>query len=114
MQGKCPPESPNLFIHANSMHVKSTQSEIDNLLQIPKHRLVTTDRGIRYYGAYIWNSIPLRIRMITTKKAFKKALLTLWETKCDICFAPHLTSQTSPLRTQVWDYLFSVHMYISS
>ena len=78
IRGNHPLECKNLFIHMNSMRVRKTRTESEDLLMIPKRRLAVSERGIRYFGAVIWNSIPYYIRQLPTKTSFKEAIRALW------------------------------------
>ncbi len=78
MNNMCPPECSTQFMRLNSVRTRSTRSEHDDLSVIPTTKLVTTERSLRFFGAIIWNSIPLAIRSLPTRDEFKRALTEYW------------------------------------
>ena len=78
MNDMCPPECSIQFTCLNLIRTRSTRSEDDDLLVIPSRKLVTMERSLRYFGAVIWNSIPLAIRNLPTRNEFKRVLTDFW------------------------------------
>ena len=78
INGNHPQECKDLFAHLNSTKIRNTRTESENLLVIPKRKLVTTERCIRYFGAIIWNSIPCYMRQLPAKALFKAAIRAPW------------------------------------
>ncbi len=79
VSGNCPEACANLFTQLNTHRQRCTRSEQDDLLVVPKRRLVTTERSICYYGVVVWNSIPDNIRKSPSREIFKARLQTLWQ-----------------------------------
>ena len=74
----CPNSCSDLFESLNEQRVRKTRSEVQDLLLVPKRRLVFTERGIRYYGVLIWNAIPNNIRRVPSQREFKTQLMEHW------------------------------------
>ena len=75
----CPESCSNLFQPLNEHRIRHTRSENDELLMVPKRRLVFTERGIRYFGVVIWNSVPNDIRHIAKHSTFTSQLIENWQ-----------------------------------
>ena len=104
INGNHPQECKSMFTHLNTIRVRNTRSEAENLLVVPKRRLVTTERCIKYFGTIIWNSIPEQIRQSPTKALFQESLKAYWSSKCGICITSHVTLLYH-LLFSVWDNL---------
>ena len=74
----CPKSCSDLFVPLNESRTRTTRSEAQDLLLLPRRRLVFTERGIRYYGVVIWNAIPDNIRKAPTQHGFKTELMVYW------------------------------------
>ena len=75
----CPKSCLDLFEPLNVNCIRATRSESEDLLLVQKRRLVTTERGIRYFGVVVWNAIPNDIRKAPTQQYFKVQLMKYWQ-----------------------------------
>ena len=75
----CPITCSDLFLPLNENRIRPTRSEAQDLLAVPRCRLVITECNIRYYGVVIWNSIPDEIRRISNHSEFKLRLRQYWQ-----------------------------------
>ena len=121
VHGKCPQSCTEMFTNLNDHRIRTTRSENEDLLFVPKRRLALIERGIHYFGVVIWNSIPDHIRMAPTREIFKSQLcqFSIWSIqnlKSGEIVHPICTSSQSYL-TYIWDETLSlynsVQVYIS-
>ena len=69
-----PPECCDMFTFVNETHQRNTRAASNLLLQVPKRRIKTTERGMRYFGPVTWNKVTLETRSSINLEAFKTQL----------------------------------------
>ena len=62
----------NYLPHSLSSNFTSHNITVRSQFAMPAPRLDLASRHINYAGIKLWNEIPLRIKQITTPKAFSK------------------------------------------
>ena len=73
-----PPKINEMFIKLSQIHDRQTRRNRDLNYYVPRVNLEMTKRNFKYRGVKVWETIPDEVKIAPTKKAFKRAVDTLW------------------------------------
>ena len=78
VNGNYPEACSELFESLNEHRIHTTRFVTEDLLIVPKRRLVLTECCIRYFGVVVWNFTPDNLRKAPTHEIFEHRVLQYW------------------------------------
>ena len=77
-QQTLPPQIIVMFTKLGRVHNRDTRLNQDLTFYIPRTTLEMSKRNLRYCGVKVWENVPEYVKLAPTKKAFKRAVNTIW------------------------------------
>ncbi len=67
-----------MFTKTNQIHDRQTRRNNNLNYYVPRMNLEMSKHNFKYRGVKVWETIPDEVKIAPTKKAFKRAVDTLW------------------------------------